>query len=156
MLDSGPVRELRFTVPGPPRPKERPRLGKGGHTNTPDRTSGSESRVRLCAQAAASAIRWKPRAGDRYAVTLVVVVQDRRRRDMDNLAKGVLDAMNGGLAYRDDSDVDELHVFRRVDPAAPRVEVAVSVLSDEAPAPSPPATSRPPARPSLARATSRG
>jgi Holliday junction resolvase RusA-like endonuclease len=40
------LESVRFTVFGPPRPKERPRLGKGGRTYTPPRTVQYERAVR--------------------------------------------------------------------------------------------------------------
>ena len=43
----------RFTVPGPPVPKGRPRLGKGGHVFTPDQTRAYERKVALLALAIA-------------------------------------------------------------------------------------------------------
>jgi len=50
-------------------------------------------------------------------VHLVAVPPDRRRRDVDNLAKAVLDAMNG-VVIGDDSQVARL-ILNRTDPQAP-------------------------------------
>ena len=38
---------------------------------------------------------------------------DRRRRDLDNLCKALLDALEHGGAYRDDGQIDRLTVIRR-------------------------------------------
>jgi len=38
---------------------------------------------------------------------------DRRRRDVDNVLKALLDAMQHGGAYEDDSQVDSLWIIRR-------------------------------------------
>ena len=45
---------------------------------------------------------------------LIANPPDRRRRDLDNLAKAVLDGMNGVL-YDDDSQIDNL-IIRRGEP----------------------------------------
>lgn len=47
------------------------------------------------------------------AVTLVLHPPDRRRRDVDNVLKAVLDALVKGGVLRDDSQVTELHAVRR-------------------------------------------
>lgn len=38
---------------------------------------------------------------------------DRRRRDTDNLLKGVLDALQHAGLYGDDSQIEDLHIRRR-------------------------------------------
>ncbi len=45
------------------------------------------------------------------AVTISVMPPDRRRRDLDNLLKLLLDAMNG-ILWSDDSQIDDLHIVR--------------------------------------------
>lgn len=47
-----------------------------------------------------------------------------RRGDLDNRAKVVLDALQG-IAYANDSQIVELHMFRHDDRDNPRVEVTV-------------------------------
>lgn len=81
----------------------------------------------------------------RHAVRMIAMVQDvrpitgpvavfvdvyrpRRRGDLDNVLKAVLDALNG-VAYRDDEQVEEIHAHRYEDKRAPRVEIAVVALS---------------------------
>jgi Holliday junction resolvase RusA-like endonuclease len=115
---------LAFVVPGPPQPKERPRVGRRGHVYTPRRTSSYEATVRAHALAAVGRAAWRRVPGARYSVTLDVYFPDARRRDLDNACKSILDACNG-VAFADDSEVDELHVVRAVDRARPRVEVSV-------------------------------
>lgn len=38
---------------------------------------------------------------------------DRRARDLDNLCKGLLDALQHSGAIRNDADIDDLHIVRR-------------------------------------------
>lgn len=52
------------------------------------------------------------------------VYRPRKRGDLDNLLKAVLDACNG-IAYQDDDQVTEIHAHRYDDKRSPRVEVHV-------------------------------
>lgn len=67
-------------------------------------------------------------ADARYAVELIVYEPDARRRDLDNQAKTVLDALNGVL-WADDSQIDVLAVVRRLDRERPRVEMCVAPMA---------------------------
>ena len=49
----------------------------------------------------------------RLSVTLEVHPPDRRRRDLDNVCKSTLDALQYAGAYIDDSQIDRLLVIRR-------------------------------------------
>lgn len=49
---------LRFTVPGIPKPKERPRLGRHGNVYTPDSTSGFERALATYALQAMARTGW--------------------------------------------------------------------------------------------------
>ena len=121
------TRELRFTVPGEPVPKQmgvifRGRVTKGG------RVKAYEDTVRLYARLEITRARWVTTADDRYAVELVVFVADHRRTDCDNLSKSILDGLKWA-AFPDDSQVTDLLVRKRVDPSRPRVEVTITRLA---------------------------
>ena len=60
----------------------------------------------------------------RLSVILVARPPDQRRRDLDNLAKAVLDGMNGVL-YDDDSQIDNLFIKRG--PTIPGGQVEVTL-----------------------------
>ena len=49
----------------------------------------------------------------RYAVRAEASPPDRRRRDLDNLWKGLLDALTHAGIYDDDSLIDDLRITRR-------------------------------------------
>ena len=53
------------------------------------------------------------RFGGEVAVYLMVYPPDRRRRDIDNILKAVLDALVHAGVLQDDSQVAELHAVRR-------------------------------------------
>ena len=54
----------------------------------------------------------QPMAGP-LAVTLELFPPDRKRRDVDNYCKCLLDALAKAGVYQDDSQIVELHIFKR-------------------------------------------
>ena len=99
--------QVVITIPFPIKPKERPRKGKYGNFYTP---KGTESAISQLAMAACARVggTW-PTLSD---VTATLAIAGKRgRADLDNLAKGALDALNG-IVYQDDRQVVELHVYR--------------------------------------------
>ena len=68
----------------------------------------------------------------RLAVQLLVHPPDRRKRDLDNLQKALLDALQHGGIYEDDSVIDEISIKRmQVDPQkAGFIDVLVQVIAD--------------------------
>ncbi|MEO7917779.1 MAG: RusA family crossover junction endodeoxyribonuclease [Dokdonella sp.] len=48
----------------------------------------------------------------RLRVTLLAAPPDRRRRDLDNLQKALLDACTHGGLWEDDSQIDDLRIVR--------------------------------------------
>lgn len=75
--------------------------------------------------------------GGRLRVEVFVTVPDRRRRDLDNMLKPLLDALQHGGLYADDEQIDDLRIRRAgyakdagrvsvsVEPIDPRVEITV-------------------------------
>lgn len=129
---------IEFTVPGAPQGKERPRFTRDGHTYTPEKTRDYERLVAWAYKSAAHAtmfsgsIRaeivavyavpksWPKRQRERaLAGDLVPMVKP----DLDNIAKAILDALNG-IAYRDDAAVTDLTIGKRYG-ARPCVAVAL-------------------------------
>jgi len=49
---------------------------------------------------------------DRLSVHLEVFPPDKRKRDLDNLPKGVLDALTKADVWKDDSQIDDLRITR--------------------------------------------
>ena len=116
---------ITFTIPGRPIPKGRPRLGVRGrraYIYTPERTREYEQAVGLCARAAVQ--------GDALecpvAVKIDLFLHGKRRIDVDNCAKSILDGMNG-VVYLDDNQVVDLRVrkLREKNKKEQRVEVEV-------------------------------
>lgn len=48
----------------------------------------------------------------RLKMTLLVCAPDKRKRDLDNVCKATLDALQHSGVFEDDSQIDELRVVR--------------------------------------------
>ncbi|HOD84822.1 MAG TPA: RusA family crossover junction endodeoxyribonuclease [Phycisphaerae bacterium] len=70
----------------------------------------------------------KPPAGGRIALCMDAFPPDHRRRDLDNLTKAVLDALQHGGVYEDDSQIDLLTVGRQSVVPGGRMDVRVMDL----------------------------
>jgi len=123
------ARGVRFTVPGTPVAKARPRVDTRGarpRTYTPDNTASFENRVRLFATEAGARLLEGPVGivilagfpmpkGDQRKRTPQPMRWRPRKPDLDNVVKAVKDALNG-IAYSDDGQVVEIRA-RKVDMA---------------------------------------
>ena len=58
------------------------------------------------------------------AVNIIQYFGDKRKRDVDNAIKIILDSMSN-IVYLDDSQVTELHVFKEYDKDNPRTEISI-------------------------------
>jgi len=70
----------------------------------------------------------KPPSGGRIALDMDAFPPDRRRRDLDNIQKAVLDSLEHGAVYEDDSQVDLLITRRCGITPGGRIEVGVQEL----------------------------
>ena len=96
---------MKFFVPGDPVPKQSFRYSRtGGYTDP--RVKAWQSTVGYYAELA----NVKPLTGS-VKVSLSFLLKDRRRRDLDNLSKAILDSLNG-IAYLDDKQVVDLHIVK--------------------------------------------
>lgn len=116
---------LKFSVPGQPVPFQRTG-GSGKRRYTPTRYKTYKQLVALVAGGAKSrATDWPMDA--RYAVHCIAHFGDRRCRDVDNVAKSLMDGLNG-VAYGDDHQVDELSAKKVLQSGDPRLDVIVEVI----------------------------
>lgn len=72
--------------------------------------AGRAFRERVCSLLAAR--QTQPLSG-LLSVVIEVYPPDRRRRDIDNISKALLDAMEHGGAYHDDSQIVSLTITKR-------------------------------------------
>lgn len=131
-----------FTVPGVPQGKGRPRVTRNG-TFTPKKTRDYEKKVRDCyiAQggqmfpddtplfASITAIFPIPSSLSKKRRALFNGKRHCKKPDADNVAKAILDALNG-VAYRDDSAVSSLLVYKSYGDDA-RVTVSIKAVTSE-------------------------
>lgn len=69
------------------------------------------------------------RMDGRLQVSLDLHPPDRRRRDVDNYCKGVLDALTHAGVWGDDEQIDDLHILKcPPDRDDPRVVVTISEI----------------------------
>ncbi len=118
----GGMQTFSFKIPGNPVPKERPRV-TNAHTYTPQRTLKAEKAI----QAYALQARVKPLVGD-LIVEIWFFRDNQRRCDIDNLAKLVLDSLNK-VAWRDDTQIIDLLLYKRYDRENPRTEITITVAN---------------------------
>ena len=119
---------VMFVVPGRPHGKRRPRVtmrGRKAIVYTPRESREYEQRVAWEAKAAGA----RPVDGP-VGVRIICVTSRRNRPDLDNAAKSILDGLNG-VAYADDSQVVELHVYAMTGEPE-RVEVEIASVEEEA------------------------
>lgn len=70
-----------------------------------------------------------PLAG-RLAVTVTAYPPDRRRRDLDNLGKALLDACTHAGIWLDDSQIDDLRIVRGQVAKPALVEIEINEISE--------------------------
>ena len=117
---------VAFAHDGVPIAKERPRLGAGGRTHTPERTAAAEEHL-----AWAFKLAWRggaPLLGN-LAMVCVFYRPDRRRIDADNMLKLVCDAGNIAKVWSDDSQITTKFARVELDKARPRTEIAIGSLA---------------------------
>lgn len=106
LLSNAPAPVQCFTVPGRPIPKARPRTVSGPRgtrtTYTPGKSLDFEREVKWEAKRA--------RISKHAGVLALTIRFFGCRGDWDNLAKSICDALNG-IAYDDDRQIEEAHVF---------------------------------------------
>jgi len=88
---------------------------------------GRAYRKDVCALLGGSGVR-KPPSGGRIALAMDAFPPDHRRRDLDNIAKSVLDALEHAGVYEDDSQIDLLLTRRREPVKGGRLEVRIDEL----------------------------
>lgn len=93
---------LRFTVEGNPQSKGRPRFKPGSRTYTPKVTVEAEKAVTAAFQEAYPD--WQVERDASFTIEMQFFSKDFIRRDLDNLAKLVMDALNG-VAWGDDAQI---------------------------------------------------
>ena len=112
-----------FTVPGRPRGKERPRMGRNGKFYTPRQTREYEETVAWFARAAYKEDPTK------LPVRLDLTIRSSKcKADTSNILKSIEDGMNG-IVYADDNQIKEIHIIR-TEADGEGVDVTVYLLEE--------------------------
>ena len=117
---------VTFIIEGEPHGKGRHRTTRTGHTYTPPKTVAYENKVKACymertlgealqgpLKATIEAYHTIPKSKSKKTKEEMRknLIRPTKKADADNIAKSVLDSLNG-LAYKDDSSVVELIVSK--------------------------------------------
>lgn len=70
----------------------------------------------------------RPRIEGRIAVSVELCPPDRRRRDLDNAFKGLLDSLQHAGVYEDDSQIDDLRIRRGAVVSGGEVKVVLEAV----------------------------
>ena len=135
--------EVNFTIPGKAQAKQRPKFNRfSGRAYTPKQTVSFENWVKDCYFRSISSIDNKPTDKPlKVAITMYVEIPQSKSKkqkekmltgeikpivkpDVDNVAKSILDALNG-IIYLDDKQVVDLRV-RKQYAEVPSVSVWIS------------------------------
>ena len=144
------MKALTFTVYGKPVAKGRPRMTRNGHVYTPQTTREYEERIRNAAMSEMGRSKILPWT-DKQPLKVVIdaffklpksaTKKDRVdvlnhikfptvKADVDNIAKSILDGMNG-YVYGDDAQVVDLVITKRYDCEDAFVIVTVKEVEHE-------------------------
>lgn len=138
--------QYRFTIPGRPRGKARPRFTKDGRVYTDQKTSDYEGLTKIVFRNHGGGMipeGWYIRVGivARYKIPDSASKADKEKMlnrrymvtvkpDVDNIAKIILDALNGE-AWRDDKEVTTLVVKKMYSTMGNSVEVEITGIDPE-------------------------
>lgn len=117
------MQPIRISIPGRQIPKARPRFGRGGKVYTPRKTRQYEELVGWYAKQCIP----EPFTGD-IQLHIKVYVRNNVFPDIDNIAKAIMDGLNG-VAYKDDKQVMGLSV-QRIKDGEERVEIELEIAQE--------------------------
>lgn len=136
---------IRFTVPGEPKAKARPRMStRTGQAYTPKETLSYESLVKWCyanteglkkleGEVVARIVAMYPIPKSMTRKNRQLIIEGKlhptKKPDLDNVAKIILDSLNN-IAFHDDSQVVELTIEKHYSDN-PRVEVILKEFDVE-------------------------
>lgn len=101
---------IHFFVGGHPKPKQSFRYDGHGHGHTDPEVKAWQNLVRMVCLDEMHKCRYEMLTGE-LEVLLGFVLPDKRRRDLDNCSKAVLDALNKTL-WNDDSQIVKLTITK--------------------------------------------
>ena len=113
------MKRISFTIPTEPLSQPRPRLVNGHFLSNDKRTLAYKNLVKSIASEV-----FNEMLEGEICAKIKFYRATKRRIDLDNLLKPILDSLNG-IAYKDDSQVTEIIALKYVDKSNPRAEVTI-------------------------------
>ena len=113
---------IRYVLPWPPSVNHYWRVFRNRAILS---SEGRQYRTRVCSMLAGA----QPLLGH-LRVKVDAYPPDNRRRDIENVLKALLDAMEHGGVYMDDNQVKDLHIVWRGKAPNGRVEVEIEPMED--------------------------
>lgn len=122
------VKKFNITIPITPVPKARPRFTRYGHTYTPKKTADYEKAIAEYWRQATHNFKYDreqalivnfvfgmpiPKSTSKSKTELMAngTIRPTKKPDVDNLAKAVMDGLNG-VAWADDSQVVRVSIYK--------------------------------------------
>lgn len=122
---------IRLVLPWPPSENHYRRyVSIGGHRRVLISKAGREYQAAVISRVRASC---PINISGRLKVTIHASPPDRRRRDIDNLLKGLLDSLQKAKAIRDDGDIDDLRIVRSPVISGGRLVVEIEEIKEAKP-----------------------
>jgi crossover junction endodeoxyribonuclease RusA len=112
-----------LTLPWPPSINHYWRHTRNGHYISAEGKAYRDAVRAIVAAGGAQTLSW------RVAVTIAAYPPDRRRRDIDNVLKALLDALTHAGLWTDDEQIDDLRIVRDRVVAPGRVSVTARVMA---------------------------
>jgi crossover junction endodeoxyribonuclease RusA len=113
---------IKFTLPWPPSVNSYWRRNGGRYF-----ISGQGTRFRMDTQHICLKYRGHFESKDRLSVIIDAFPPDRRRRDLDNIQKGLFDSLQHSGVYVDDNQIDQILITRQTQLLG-KVEVTISKM----------------------------
>ena len=132
-LIADPPRVLRIVIEGEPVPAQMGAILPNGRVarKGTERVRAFKDRVGLLTMLAVNRCGWRSSQDHVYSMTARFFMGNARVIDLDNACKSLLDGIKG-VAFPDDRQVIELHLYKQISRDKPRVEVTVERLHAEA------------------------
>jgi Holliday junction resolvase RusA-like endonuclease len=120
--------KITFTFKGEPRTKSNAHQFRGKKVFIPAYIRQYEKALKEYARAVMKRRKKRP-TKKLVRVKAVYYLGTKRRKDLQNLPKTTMDALND-VVYVDDSQIHEMHIRKRLDRNNPRVTITIEEMSD--------------------------